>query len=52
MPRQPAIVEIGPRPFTALIEEADVVVGFFERFDLARNETIEFIEIGDKVGRQ
>ena len=27
MPRQAAIVEIGARPFAAMIEEADVVVG-------------------------
>ncbi len=29
MPRQAAIVEIGARPFAAMIEEADVVVGLF-----------------------
>ena len=52
MPRQAAFVEIGPRPFAAMVEETDVVVGLFERLDLARDKTIEFIEIGDKVGRQ
>ena len=35
MPRQAAIVEIGARPFAAMIEEADVVVGLFQRLDLA-----------------
>src|SRR6478735_8229381 len=52
MPRQAAIVEIGARPFAAVIEEADVVVGRFQRLDLARDESIEFIEIGDEVGGQ
>src|SRR5580700_6733255 len=52
MPRQSTIVEIGARPFAAMIEEADVVVGLFQRFDLARDEAVEFVEIGDQVGRQ
>src|SRR5579871_5889696 len=52
MPRQAAIVEIGPRPFAPMIEEADIVVRFFQRLDLARDETVEFVEIGDQVGRQ
>src|ERR1700730_13101848 len=50
--RQASIVEIGARPFAAMIEEADVVVGLFQRFDLARDEAVEFVEIGDQVGRQ
>ena len=52
VPRQAAIVEIGARPFAAMVEEADVVVGLFNRLDLARDELIEFAEIGDEVGRQ
>ena len=52
VPRQAAVVEIGARPFAAVIEEADVVVGLFERLDLARDEAIEFGEIGDQIGRQ
>ena len=52
MPRQAAVVEIGARPFAAMVEEADVVVGLFERLDLARDEAVEFVEIGDEVGRQ
>jgi hypothetical protein len=52
MPRQAAILEIGARPFAAMIEEADVVVGLFERLDLAFDETIELSEIGDEIGRQ
>jgi len=35
-PRQAAIFEIGPRPFATMIEEADVVVGLFQRLDLVR----------------
>src|ERR1700704_3161339 len=52
MPRQAAIVEIGARPFAAVIEETDVVVGLFQRLDLARDEAVEFIKIGDEVGGQ
>ena len=52
MPRQAAIVEIGARPFAAVIEKADVVVGLLQRLDLARDESIEFVEIGDEVGGQ
>ena len=52
MPRQAAIVEIGARPFAAVIEEADVVVRLLDRLDLARDELVEFVEIGDQVGRQ
>src|SRR6202040_3451118 len=32
MPRQAALVEIGPRPFAAMIEETDVVVGRLDGF--------------------
>ncbi len=52
MPGQAALVEIGPRPFAAMIEEADVVIGLFQRLDLARDESIEFVEISDQIGRQ
>jgi hypothetical protein len=52
MPRQPAILEIGARPFAAMIEETDIVVRFLDRLDLARDELIEFGEIGDQIGRQ
>src|SRR6185437_15097560 len=52
VPRQPAIVEIGARPFAAVIEEADVVISLFERLDRARDEAVEFVEIGGEVGRQ
>ena len=52
VPRQAAIVEIGARPFAAVIEEADVVVGLFQRLDLARDEAVEFVEIGGEVGGQ
>src|SRR3982075_3221451 len=52
MPRQPAIVEIGARPFAAMIEETDVVIGIFDPLYLARDEFVELSEIGDQVGRQ
>jgi len=52
MPRQSAILEIGARPFAAMIEETDVVVRFLDRLDLARDELIELGEIGDQIGRQ
>ena len=52
VPRQPALVEIGARPFAAMIEEADIVIGVLDRLDLARDELIEFAEIGDEVVRQ
>ena len=52
MSRQAAVVEIGARPFAAVIEEADVVVGLFHRLDLARDEAIEFVKVGNEVGRQ
>src|ERR1700716_182052 len=52
MARQSAIVEVGARPFAAVIEEADVVIGLFDRFYLLRDELIELDEIGDEVSRQ
>src|SRR5881227_1864824 len=52
MPWQSAIVEIGARPFAAMIEEADVVVGLLDRLDLALDESVEFVEISREVGRQ
>jgi hypothetical protein len=52
VPRQPAVFEIGARPFAAMIEEADVVIGLFQRLDLACDEAIEFAEVGHEVGLQ
>jgi hypothetical protein len=46
------MLEIGARPFAAVIEETDVVIGFFNRLDLARDESVKLGEIGDQVGRQ
>src|SRR6266705_6657915 len=43
-PRQPAMLEIGARPFAAMIEETDVVVRFFNRLDLVRDELVELGE--------
>src|SRR3981189_2406240 len=50
--RPPAIFEIGARPFAAVIEETDVIIGLFDRFYLLRDELVELTEIGDEVGRQ
>src|SRR5712671_6762971 len=52
MPRQAAILEIGARPFAAMIEETDVVVRCFDRPDLAGDELIELGEVRDQTGRQ
>jgi hypothetical protein len=52
MPRQPAIVEIGARPFAAMIEKADIVVGLLDRLDLFGDETIKLGEIDDQIGGQ
>jgi hypothetical protein len=52
VPRQAAVFEIGARPFAAVVEEADVVIGLLQRLDLARDEAVEFVEIGREVGRQ
>ena len=51
MARQTALVEIGARPFAAVIKKADVVVRFLQGFDVLRNEAIEFSEICDEIGR-
>ena len=51
MPRQAAILEIGARPFAAMVEEADVVVGRLQRLDLALDEAVEFGEIGRRGRR-
>ena len=52
VPRQAAILEIGARPFAAVVEEANVVVGRLQRLDLAFDESVELCEIGDEIGRQ
>src|SRR5437763_17038248 len=51
MSRQAAIVEIGERPFEAMIEKADDVVGLIDRLDLARDELVELVEISILCGR-
>src|SRR6185437_10832199 len=50
--RQAAILEIGACPFAAMVEETDIVVLLLQRLDLARDEAVEFVEIGDEVGGQ
>lgn len=50
--RQAAFIEIGSCPFTAMIEEAPVVVTLFQGLDLVRDEAIKCCEIGRQVIRQ
>jgi hypothetical protein len=52
VPWQPAIVEIGARPFASVIEKADVVVGLLDRPDLFRDEMIQFGKVGNEIGGQ
>ncbi len=48
---QALIVEIGARPFTAMVEEADIVVLLFERPDLVFDELIQHGQIIGNVLR-
>ena len=50
--RQAAIVEVGARPFAAVIEEALVVILGLQRPDLGLDEGIELGQIGLQVGGQ
>ena len=50
--RQAAMFEIGARPFAPMVEEADVVVGLFERLDLRVDERIELGEIVEEAAGQ
>ncbi len=45
MARQAATLEIRARPFAAVIEEADIVVGRLERLDLRRDESVELGQV-------
>jgi hypothetical protein len=47
---QPTPFEIGPRPFAAMVEEAEVVVFPFERLDFALDEFVQFGKIGGNFG--
>ena len=49
---QPAMLEIRARPFAAMIEEADVVVGLLERADLDVDEGVELPEIFGQAARK
>ncbi len=51
-PRQAVVVEIGARPFAAVVEEALVVVARLQRHDLAFDEGVEFAQVGHQVGGQ
>ncbi len=46
---QAAIVEIGPRPFAAMVEETDVVVLLLQRLDFPGDKIVQFIKIGQQV---
>ena len=50
--RQALVVEVGARPFAAMVEEADIVVGLLQRLDLALDEAVELGQIGCEVGGQ
>jgi len=50
LPGQTARLEVRPRIFAAVVEEADVVVLRFKRLDLGGDEGVEFGEIGLQVG--
>jgi hypothetical protein len=50
--RQPAVLEIGARPFAPMIEEADVVVGRFERADLRVDEGVQPAEVIGQPARE
>ena len=45
MARQALILKVGTRPFPAMVKKADVIIGRFERFDLAFDKGIELNQI-------
>jgi hypothetical protein len=45
-----ALLEVGPRPFTAMVKEPDIVVLAFERFDFALDKVVKFREIIRDLG--
>ena len=49
-PRQPAALEIGARPFPAVVEESLVVVGGLQRHDLRVDELVEPCEVLGGLG--
>ena len=48
--RQAAALEVGARPFAAMVEEADVVVFAFERLDFALDELVQFGKVRGDFG--
>lgn len=50
--RQPAMIEIRPRPFAPVIEETDVVISLLERLDLALDKAIKLRQISNQIIRQ
>lgn len=50
--REPAAFPVGAGVFPAVVEEADIVVGLFERDDLLLDEIVQFVQIGDQIGGQ
>ena len=49
--RQAAPLEVRARPFAAMIEEANIVVFAFERFDLALDKFVELAQISFDISR-
>ena len=50
--RQAAVLEIGARPFAAVVEEADIVVRLLQRLDFRLDEGIQLGEIVDQFRGQ
>ena len=51
-PWQPTVLEIGARPFAAVIEETDIVVLLLQRLDLGFDEGVKLGQIGNQIGGQ
>src|SRR5258708_40163371 len=45
MTRQAAPLEVGPRPFAAMVEKTDIVVLAFERLDFALDKVVQFRKV-------
>src|SRR5208337_213377 len=51
MAQQAVALEVGARPFAAMVEKADVVVFAFERLDFFLDERVQLGQVGCYVGR-
>ena len=48
---QAAVFEVGARPFAAVIEEADIVVRVFKRFDVGFDKAVELDQVFGQSSR-